>query len=328
VKIITSDITHFWWAFDEATPADGLAVFKDEYIDRGTDGLKEFARLKIGRLNNLTYKIWNNPRYYASLRSSTLSIHSQDERIRESFRKLGQLYPDALFPNVYFVIGAMNSGGISIDKGLVIGAELFSKTPSSPLDELNSWERSVVQPIEKLPIVVAHELVHYQQRFEKDPVSLLERSIAEGAADFLSEIIAGAQINEHQHRYGDQHEEALWNEFQQAMYGTDYSRWLYNGGELARTGQLVSRPSDLGYYVGYRICQAFYDKADDKSKAVKEMLEIRNFDTFLQESGYRSRFLSADRNGARPANFVTLADSSVRGNSGVSSSSLVNTSAR
>jgi hypothetical protein len=263
---------------------------------------------KIGTVANLVSQVWRHSDYYASVRSSTRAVRSQEGPIRESFRKLQALYPDALFPNVYFLIGAMNSGGISIDRGLVIGVELFCRTPSSPLDELNPWERSVVQPIDKIPQVVAHELIHYQQNFEKLPKSLLERSIAEGEADFLSEIVAGAQINELQHRYGDRHEEMVWNEFRDAMYGTDYSRWLYNGGALAGKGQPITRPADLGYYVGYKICQAFYDKAEDKKKAVKEMLEIRDFERVLQESGYGSSFVSSAQGAGQPAAHAIPAD--------------------
>jgi hypothetical protein len=181
---------------------------------------------------------------------------------------------------------------------------LFSKTPTSPLDELNPWEQSVVQPVDKIPQVVAHELAHYQQHFEKDAESLLERSIAEGEADFLSELIAGAQINELQHRYGDQHEELVWHEFRDEMHGTDYSRWLYNGGALVAKGQPITRPADLGYYVGYKICQAYYDKANDKKKAVREMLEIRDFEQFLKDSGYGVSFASRRREAIQSGIFV------------------------
>ena len=293
-RIFTSDINNFWRAYDQATPQNDLRIYRDDYLRIGSAGLKDFTRLKIGDVRNLVLKVWRHANYYASVRSSTLAIHSQEGPIRASFRRLKELYPDALFPNVYFLIGAMSSGGISTDRGLVIGAELFSKTDSSPLDELNLWEKSVVQPVETIPRVVAHELVHYQQHFERDPETLLERSIAEGGADFLSEIIAGAHINELQHRYGDQHEQELWNEFKDAMYGKDLSGWLYNGGALAATGKPIERPADLGYYVGYKICQAYYAKGPDKKKAMKEMLEIQDFNQFFEDSGY-GRSLTAHR---------------------------------
>ena len=291
-RIITTDIDHFWRAYDEATPRNDLRVYRDEYLRIGSAGLKEFARLKIGNVSNLVLKIWNHANYYASVRSSTRAIHSQDGRIRESFRKLKEIYPEALFPTVYFLIGSMNSGGIATEDEIMIGAELFSKTASSPLDELNPWEKSVVEPLEKIPQVVAHELIHFQQRFTKTPETLLERSLAEGGADFVSEMIAGDQINKMQHEYGERHEAALWREFRDGMYGKDLSHWLYNGGAVAAKGEPIERPADLGYYVGYKICQAFYEKSTDKKKAVKDMLEIQDFDRLLRESGYGAAVLT------------------------------------
>ena len=192
---------------------------------------------------------------------------------------------------------------------------------------MNSYQRVMGtlmgQPVDKIPVVVAHELAHYAQRFEKAPESLLDRSIAEGEADFLSQLIAGAQINELQHRYGAQHEEEVWNEFSFAMYGTDYSRWLYNGGELAAKGEPFTRPADLGYYVGYKICEAFYDRAEDKKKAVKEMLEIRDFKQFLQESGYGMRFSAAARVTGQPVASGIAADSIAHGNMDESAARIV-----
>jgi hypothetical protein len=32
------------------------------------------------------------------------------------------------------------------------------------------------------------------------------------------------------------------------------------------------RPSDLGHFIGYRIAQAYYDKATDKAKAIRDII--------------------------------------------------------
>jgi hypothetical protein len=285
-RIITSDIDNFWHAYDTATPENDFLVYREEYLRRGSVGLREFTRLKIRNIRYFVLRVWRHSRYYASVRKSTLEIRSKESEIRSTYHKMKDLYPEAVFPPVYFLIGAMNTGGISTKSGLIIGAELFGKTSSSPLEELNPWEKSVVQSVDRIPQAVAHELVHSQQRYPKEAVNLLERSIAEGSADFLSEIIAGSHIHELQHMYGDQHEEELWKEFKTAMSGKDLSRWLYNGGILVAKGEPVERPADLGYYVGYKICQAFYEKSADKKRAIKDILEIRDFDEFFKESGY------------------------------------------
>jgi hypothetical protein len=42
----------------------------------------------------------------------------------------------------------------------------------------------------------------------------------------------------------------------------------------------------MGYWVGYRIARAYYDRAADKRRALNEILTIRDFDAFLAASGY------------------------------------------
>jgi uncharacterized protein YjaZ len=46
------------------------------------------------------------------------------------------------------------------------------------------------------------------------------------------------------------------------------------------------KPADLGYYVGYKICEAYYNQAKDKKQAVKDILTIQDYKQFLAKSGY------------------------------------------
>lgn len=68
------------------------------------------------------------------------------------------------------------------------------------------------------------------------------------------------------------------------MNSTDLSGWLYQGDKSTH------RPTDLGYYVGYKIVEAYYKGAADKARAVKEIIEVRDFTAFLEASGYTKRF--------------------------------------
>ena len=63
------------------------------------------------------------------------------------------------------------------------------------------------------------------------------------------------------------------------MGAGDRSGWLYGG-------QPEGRPADIGYFIGYRIAQAYYDKSEDKQAAVREILQVNEFRAFLVESGY------------------------------------------
>jgi hypothetical protein len=282
-RLVTSDIPAFWRVFDKATLQNAAELFQREYIDPGSAGLHDFLKARIQNGRVLAATVASRARYYAAIRASTLAI-DQDANvknaIRTSFHRLQELYPAAVFPDVYFVIGRMNSAGTVSSNGLLIGVEMNARSDDTPVDELNAWERAVTGRIATLPNIVAHELIHIQQPPEREKPTLLEQSLQEGGADFMGEMISGGIINSVQRAYGDAHEKALWEEFQPAMRGTDIGQWLFQG------DRSKDRPADLGYYIGYKICQAFYGRAGDKREAVRRILNITDAEAFLKESGY------------------------------------------
>jgi uncharacterized protein YjaZ len=78
----------------------------------------------------------------------------------------------------------------------------------------------------------------------------------------------------------------LWKKFQRKMLGTDLSGW-FSGGDLR------ARPADLGYFIGYRIAQSYYEHAADRRRAIRDILRISDPEDFPDRSRYAERF--ADR---------------------------------
>ena len=56
--------------------------------------------------------------------------------------------------------------------------------------------------------------------------------------------------------------------------------------EMAPT---VDRPVDLGYFIGYRIAQAYFEQASDRPSALQVPLLGRNDESIIRESGYAER---------------------------------------
>lgn len=268
-KIHTEDINLFWKVFDQTYPGIKSSVLETEYLQKGSKGLKAFIPNRIESGKNLSKVVKQNREYYESIRESSLSIDTKKELMSAHFKKFRQLYPAAVFPDVYFVIGAKNSGGTAFKGGLIIGAEMFGNPNNKIAPRLD---------IDLLDDVVVHELMHFQQNYAAD-YSLLAQSIKEGAADFLCELVTGTHSNKQIFEYGDVHEAELWNEFKVRMDSNDWSGWLYSQKDK-------SRPRDLGYWMGYKITKAYYDKAADKSKAITDILTIQDFRKFLANSGY------------------------------------------
>jgi hypothetical protein len=283
-RLITSDIPNFWRAFDRATFTTAGDVFERDYIDSGTVGLHDFLRNRIVNGRFLAGTVAARPRYYAAIRNNTLAVDSAGDiknAIRASFQRLKTLYADAVFPDVYFLIGRLNSAGTVSSNGLLIGVEMNARDERTPIEELTDWERAVTGRIADLPHIVAHELVHIQQSHSGD--TLLAQALREGGADFIGELISGAHTNRRQHEYGNAHESPLWNEFSKDMHWTDIAHWLYQG------DRSTDRPADLGYYIGYKICESLYRRTADKADAVRRILQITDPDEFLRQSGYAER---------------------------------------
>jgi alpha/beta hydrolase family protein/predicted Zn-dependent protease DUF2268 len=287
-RFITADIERFWKAYDKAMAApaeDRVAIFQRDYIDPGTVGLKDWAA--SGRLNakTLVKTLDARPNFFKAIRPLTAGLDAQSPRTVSAFRKLKELYPDAIFPEAYFVIGQLQSGGTSSSNGLLMGAEMFSQSPGTPVSELNDWERGAIMPAKDIPSLVVHESVHFQQKY-LGLGGLLCACLKEGSADFLSVLTAGELVArmDATHKWANARERELWLEFQKEIDGKDTSRWLY--GSSGGNG----RPVDLGYWMGYKISEAYFKKASDKKQAVRDMLLIKNCKEFLNASGYAEKF--------------------------------------
>lgn len=268
-KFHTEDITEFWKIYDKNYPKLPGEIFQQQYLDKGSPGLKGFINNRIESGKYLSKTVRRERKYYEYVRPFTISIDEKKNRFYECFGNFKKIYPSAVFPDVYFVIGANNSAGTIFDNGLIIGAEKFGKANDEFKPALD---------IEYVDEVVAHELIHFQQEYAKDN-SLLAQSVKEGAADFICELIAGSHSNKETYIYGDSHKKELWEEFKQKMYQNDWTGWLYYNKDKTRA-------KDLGYWIGYQICKTYYNKMADKQKAISDILNIDDFKRFFEDSGY------------------------------------------
>jgi hypothetical protein len=129
-----------------------------------------------------------------------------------------------------------------------------------------------------------HEYVHTQEK--GDAYNLLSQCIFEGACDFIASLVTGKTPPLPYMDYGPKNEPVLKEQFKTEMFGSGYRHWLYNGSNGGKVG-------DLGYYMGYAICRAYYNNAPDKKKAVREIIELNfsdssSVESFLEKSRYYS----------------------------------------
>src|SRR5215204_4493484 len=71
-KFVTSDIDNFWRAFDLAAKEPvfekRVEIYRSEYLDKGSTGLKDFIRLRIKDAKTLTTTVDNSLTLYSYFR--------------------------------------------------------------------------------------------------------------------------------------------------------------------------------------------------------------------------------------------------------------------
>ncbi|HEX2835193.1 MAG TPA: DUF2268 domain-containing putative Zn-dependent protease [Thermoanaerobaculia bacterium] len=278
-RFITDDIPRFWSAYDRAmaakTAEERTRIFQEQYLDAGTPGLADYAKSKIRSARELAEFVYAQRAYYDSIRANTLRVGELESRIRGALSELTELYPEAQFPDVYFVIGRLNSGGTISERGLLIGAEMYGVAPQTPVDALPLGTRRIVQTADALPHTVVHELIHFQQK-PTGTENLLFGVMIEGGAEFLADLVLPAPRKPFFREWGEAHAEQVWTKFEADHASMDWSGWI--GGNAKAT---EAWPADLGYYVGYELARAYYDRAADKKAAIRELLNFHDASRFL-----------------------------------------------
>ncbi len=254
-------------------------IYKKYYTDPGTPGLQDYFAVKVKTMKNFVASHDKKPKFYTAIRQNTYKVEDQKPQMLANRIKLKQLYAKANFPDIYFVIGAFTSGGTSSDNGLLIGLDQSVKTADIPVNELTLWQRNNFNDLKKLPNLIAHELIHFNQGGMSSDTTLLSAVLIEGMADFIGELISGKTANERLHLWAKGKEKKIWADFEKEMYLDRANNWIANSGQ-----ETADKPADLGYWVGYQICRGYYINSADQHKAIADMLNIKDYKAFYEKS--------------------------------------------
>jgi hypothetical protein len=288
-KIFTSDIDNFWVAYDSIRQTDDfgdkLELINRLYIHKGTKGLGAF--MKARDYNDTLYVklIDAYPKYWDSIRSNTLAVNGKSVELNEAVSNFKRLYPELKDAEMYFTIGGLRSGGTVMSNMVLVGAEIATGTPDVDMSEFkDDWLRSVFakQTLDNIVSINIHEYVHTQQKPGNGRV--LNQSIREGSCDFITELVLDRPIKSQHLLHGKSRADTIKAQFKKEMFSHDFGNWLYNGGQKGEE-------ADLGYYVGYEISKSYYENSNDKTQAVKDIIELDFADdeaveAFLIRSGY------------------------------------------
>ena len=275
-RFVYKDVENFVRAMEKvASGTDTAAVLRAEYFDQATPGLQMFTQKYDLTLERLLEAIRRHPQKYSSLHESLAALRSQESNYRKIYADLQGEIQNAVFPPTYFLVGAHRGIGSGSVEGPLI-----------------TIEKKTIESISAdLPATLVHEMVQMQQLaalgeayfaiFNGEQKTLLALSVREGVATYFAERVAGGSVHKNLARkFLLEHEENFWRRFRPEMLGHETGEWLWSS-----PGD-PQQPRDLGYAIGARIVETFYERAEDKDEAVRAILAITDYEKFLARSGY------------------------------------------
>lgn len=269
----TEDVTLFYQVYDAAGGHPTADQIQHDYIDKGSDGLRSFLKQRRTTAARIVQAIADHPQIYADARKCLAVLPRAKARVSAALTKLGMLYPEAQFPPVTVAIGRGKPVAIADESGVMIGLEsLCAVTWMSP-----SLENRVTY-------VIAHEYTHVQQAlaspafYNIDKPTVLDAALIEGAAEFMGILTSGGTSYAYFAKATAGREKQIETAFVPDEDKTELSAWFFNG--------TLEKPGDMGYWVGRRIVQSYYEHAADKRAAIRDIIEMKDAHAFLARSGW------------------------------------------
>lgn len=270
-EIRTDDVDLFFRIYDAAGGRPTGEQLQRDYLDAGSDGLRQLAKLRNVTGARIADAIGKNPAMYQDARACMKALPRVRERLNAALGSLVRMYPQARTPPVTIAVGRGKPVGVAGPQtGIQIGLEALCAT---------DWLNPDVE--DRFVFVIAHEYIHVQQPAEladKEKPTVLEASLLEGAAEFAAELTAGQAAYSQLRASTAGREKEIETAFAAEMDSSDLSNWLYNGTR--------EKPGDLGYWIGYRIARAYYQHAPDKQAAFRAIVEMKDPKAFLADSGW------------------------------------------
>lgn len=287
VDLVTTDIDNFWKAYElckGSSTATQEKIIDSIYIKNASRCLKEI--LEVNKLTAQGFlKYFNNEKdYFEKCKVVTEKIKNYEAEIKNYLFNLKAMYPAAKFCDIYFMFTQFYTGGQSKNAGIAIGMDFWSLPDSTPVIFNNPLFTELVRKIDVMPVTVIHELVHRNQNI-KSTGSLLDKCLIEGSADFIAYLVTQKLNNTKMHDFANKKEEVLWHRFKKDMISNNTAYWLYNSYDS-------SRPRDLGYWMGFKICENYYNNSTDKSTAIHNLMNISDSKAFLISSGYHLKLIN------------------------------------
>jgi len=268
------DVARFYKLYEATSERPSADQLQHDYLDPGSPGLHHLADIRNVTGVSIAKALAAHTEIFADAKRCMTVLPRVRVRVAAALHRFAHLYPKAEFPAVTIAVSRGKPAGVADAWGVIIGLEA---TCAANYLNPNLEDRFVHG--------IAHEYAHVEQArqspalYNKPEPTVLDSSLIEGAAEFTATLITG-EVGFHSPfaPSAKAHEKEVETQFVTDEGKTDLSQWIDNG--------TLTEPNDLGYWVGYRIVKSYYQHADDKHLALREIIEMTDPKMFLAKSGW------------------------------------------
>jgi hypothetical protein len=272
--LIYSDLENFSNFLQRLEKGDAIeAALQEEYLDKASPGLLEHIKEQEFTAEDIISAV--NERFddYKKLENLAVSLKTVEPELRQAYGRMSEILPGSVFMPVYFFVG-VHPGLFAEPSEVGISVSITSEsTALKYMTELVVHESAHVQQV--MAVGLEEYLLVYGPK-----KSLLSLSIREGTAEFFTMLVTGKITQQDALDYLLENEERLWPQFAGNMNEESPGDWMW------QKPSNEDWPYHMGYAMGYRIVDHYYQSAEDKTHAMKAILASTNAKQFLEASGY------------------------------------------
>lgn len=293
-EIVSTDIDNFWEAYDKIIATKDTILqhnyLNELFISKASKGQKELFEKRNYEPKEYIEAINNYPKFWTSIRENTLNTKSCNVEMIEGVAKLKEMYPEMKPATIYYTMGVFRTPGTGFDNSVLIGCEFALGNTKADVSEFPEQLNHVkkyyeTNPIQNIQFLSVHEYVHTQQREMVE--NTLSLALYEGIADFIAYKVTSKEAPFPYANYGKENDEKLRNAFEEEMFNfRKMGLWMWDSNNQFKTRDLI-------YYIGFKIAELNYDAAENKTNAIKEMIELNyhnedEVEKFVNNSAYFS----------------------------------------
>ena len=261
----------------------------ESYVAQASPAFEAYAERYETSAASIAEAYSERPGYYRSLPALESYIRLREPEILSALDRLEAMAPAGEVVPTYFMVADQRAGGTPVltagasgpQINIAVAVDMIALTSETDMTEFPNGTGGRANASD-LPQVVVHENAHvlqlasqgglenYRSIYSPGGGSMLAVAVREGCAEYVSYLASGWRLGD-RHIYGEANELALWSEFETVMDAPPFSvpGW-FSGSHPDH----ADWPSQIGYWMGFRICEYHHQNAVDPDLAIRDLFTL------------------------------------------------------